>query len=131
MGAAHNFQTFSVPSPCQADRVNDPHDHRNDAGIRIIQHLPGPVALPVHQHRIPDARVGIVERQEILVRLFPFHQHRLHHQQLPVLIIPVADGRHYRSHNFSNDHINSPDIIKESHFESVRRSRTLSKCELM
>ena len=52
-------------------RINNPHDHRDHTAIRLVERRPRPVALPVDQHRVPDARLRVVQGDEIPLRWSP------------------------------------------------------------
>ncbi len=45
--------------------VNDAYNHRNNAAIRLVERGASGVAFAVDQNGIADARVGIVQGDEI------------------------------------------------------------------
>ena len=71
----------------------------------ILQHLAGAVALAVDQHRIADAGLGVIQRDEIPALVLRVEGERLHDQQAAVLESRVADGGYHCTDNFSDDHV--------------------------
>ncbi len=86
------------------DRVYDSDNDRNDAGIGIAQHLTCAISFPIHEDSIAYSRVGVIERNKIVVRSLVLQAERLHYQQSPVFKIPVTDRGDHSADYFRKDH---------------------------
>ncbi len=87
------------------NRINNPDNDRYDTGIGIFEHLPCATPFTVDQYSIADSSVGIIDRNKILVLVFPLHHQRLHHQQPPVFVVRMADRGHNSTGYFCQNHL--------------------------
>ncbi len=85
-------------------RINNPHDHRDDAPIRLVERLAGGVALSVNEDGIPHARLSVVQGDEIPLGWDAGQGQGLHYQQAAVLVVRVADGGNNCTGNFADEH---------------------------
>ena len=85
-------------------RVNDANDDGDHTRALITHHLPRAAALIKHQNGIPDASMGIIERDKIPAVIIFDKTKRLYNEQPPMFVIRVADGGDNSTNNFSNDH---------------------------
>ena len=86
------------------DRINDANDHRDHAGILVLQHLPCAAAFIEHQNGIANAGMGVIERDEITAVIIRFQAKGLNHKQSAVFVICMAYGGYDCSNNFCDDH---------------------------
>ena len=86
--------------------IDNPHDDRDHAGIGILERLTRAVAFAVDEHRVADARLGVVERDEVIFGRggLAFQRQWLDDQQTAVLVVWMADGGDDGADNFSEDH---------------------------
>jgi len=85
-------------------RVNDANDDGDHTGAFFTHNLPRAAALIENQDGIPDASLGIIERDKIPAVIIFIKTKRLYNEQPPMFVIRVADGGDNSSNYFSNDH---------------------------
>ena len=85
-------------------RIYDANDDGDDAGALVIQHLAGAAALVEDKHGIANTRMRVVKGDEVAAFTTAFNIQRLDDKLAPVPVMRVADGGHYCSNDFSDDH---------------------------
>ena len=85
-------------------RINNANDDGDHTRALITHHLPRAAALIKHQDGIPDACLGIIERNKIPTVIIFIKPKRLYNEQPPMFVMRVADGGDNSSNNFSKDH---------------------------
>jgi hypothetical protein len=98
------FRKISSNGWFDVHRINDANDDGDHTRAFILHHLPRAAALIEHQDGIPDASLGIIERDKITAVIIFIKDKRLYNEQPPMFVIRVADGGDNSSNNFSNDH---------------------------
>ncbi len=101
-GLVPNVYLFEL---CDVNGVYDTDDHRNDAGIGVLQHLARTVTFAIDEHGVTDAGMRIIDGNEILLSAISLSDQRLHHQQPPLLVMRMADSGYNGSGNFGQDHL--------------------------
>ena len=90
--------------------IDNSHDYRNDASIRVLKRLARAVALPVHEHGVTDSGLGVVKGDEGLIQGLVLKSQRLDDQEPPVLVVPVADCGYHCTDDFSQNHCLKPSL---------------------
>jgi len=87
------------------NRIHNPNDDRIYTTVGVVQYLAVPVTLTVYQHRIADASISIIQRDEISTSRLVFIKRKwLNNQQPTVLKMRVTDSGNDGSNNFANNH---------------------------
>src|SRR5574337_178058 len=90
---------------CYVRRIHNPRNHRNHTPVGQVERLACAVALAVDQHRVADASVRVVEREEVAVLRLSGEAERLDDEQPPILVMRMADGGDHRADDFADDHL--------------------------
>ena len=80
--------------------IDDADDDGDDAGVRVLKHGAGAVALTIDQDRIADPSLGAVDGNEIAVGGLTFHDEGLADQQALIIKMGMTDRGNDRPRDF-------------------------------